>query len=204
MTEEEIKQRIDQRVAEELRDYFAMKRPGFNIESNCMTAAHGVAEFIVATDQNQGLQFHKKGSAQMLANKSIEIVAGGKQEDNGAFAITLDGRSGHILIKALDGDLILEGANVKITATDDDGDVSIKSGKTTNIECPEINIKGTKCDVSAVSDMHIQGGICEVYSQTGATIFTSGQDPVSAPTLLGKLAADPVRAGKILRSVGIV
>jgi len=204
MTEEEIKQRIDQRVAEELRDYFAMKRPGFNIESNCMTQAHGIAEFIVATDENQGIEFYKKGNAKVLANKTIEVVAGGRLDDNNAFAITLDARSGNILIQALDGDLVLEGGNVKIIATDDDGDVTIRSGKTANIEAPEVKMDGTKVDMTAKSDLHIQGGICEIYSQTGATVFSSGQDPVSAPTLLGKIVANFDRPGKLLRSVGIV
>jgi len=204
MTEEEIKQRIDQRVAEELRDYFAMKRPGFNIESNCMTAAHGVAEFIISTDEKQGIQFHKKGSAQMLANKSMEIVAGGRLEDNKGFAITLDARSGNILIQALDGELVLEGGSVKIIATDDDGDVTIRSGKTMNIEAPEVKMDGTKVDMTAKSDLHIQGGICEIYSQTGATVFTSGQDEITAPTIAGKLLAASNRAGTILKSVGII
>jgi len=201
MTEEEIQQRIEQRVDEKLKDYFAMKRPGFNIESNCLSQEHGIAEFIIATDANQGIQFYEKGNAKVLANKSIEIVAGGKQADNGAFAITLDGRSGHILIKALDGDLILEGVNVKINATGADGDVSIKSGKTTNIECPEINIKGTKCDLSAISDMHVQGGTCEIFSKTGDVMLASGQDSVLAPTLLGTIINFADRADSF---IGIV
>ena len=74
MTEEEIQQRIEQRVDEKLKDYFAMKRPGFNIESNCLSQEHGIAEFIVATDANQGIQFYEKGNSKVIANKSIEIT----------------------------------------------------------------------------------------------------------------------------------
>ena len=204
MTEEEIKQRIDQRVAEELRDYFAMKRPGFNIESNCMTQAHGIAEFIIATDENQGIQFYKKGNAKVLANKTIEVVAGapGKQlDDNKAFAITLDARSGNILISALDGDLILEGGNVKIRATDADGDVSIQSGKTAVIEAPEVDMKGTKVNVDAKQSCNIQGGSCEIYSQTGATMFTSGQDPITATNVVSEIINNIDRPQ---RRIGIV
>ena len=204
LTEEEFK-KLKKEILEDLEEnYFAMKRPGFNIESNCMTQAHGIAEFIIATDENQGIQFHKKGSAQMLANESMEIVAGGRLKDNNAFAITLDARSGNIMISAPDGELILKGGKVQIIATDDDGDVTIRSGKTANIEAPEVKLDGTKVDMTAKSDLHIQGGICEIYSQTGSTVFTSGQDPVSAPTLLGKIVANFDRPGKLLRSVGIV
>ena len=184
MTEEEIQQRIEQRVDEKLRDYFAMKRPGFNIESNCLSQEHGIAEFIVATDNNQGIQFYEKGNAKVVANKSVEITAGRQNEDENAFCIMLDAKNGHIEITAHSGDLILKGGNVKIIATDDEGDVFINSKKTVSMDSPEIGIKGTKCDVSASSDMHIQGGTCEIYSQTGDVMLASGQDPILGPTLM--------------------
>ena len=184
MTEEEIQQRIEQRVDEKLREYFAMKRPGFNIESNCLSQEHGIAEFIVATDANQGIQFYEKGNAKVVANKSVEITAGGKNEDQDAFCIMLDAKNGHIEITAHAGDLILKGGNVKIIATDDEGDVFINSQKTASLDAPEVTVRGTKVDVSATSDCHIQGGTCEIYSQTGDVMFASGQDAILGPTLL--------------------
>ena len=172
MTEEEINQLKNEIKTELARDYFAMKRPGFNIESKCITQDHGIAEFIVATDQNQGIEFFEKGNAKILANKSIEIVAGKDQEDEKAFSITLDAKSGNILLSAPDGDLILKGANVKILATDADGDVFINSKKTVTMKAPECNVKGTKVSMTATSDMHVDGGTVELYSQTGSTMFS--------------------------------
>ena len=187
MTEEEINQLKNEIKTELARDYFAMKRPGFNIESKCITQDHGIAEFIVATDQNQGIEFFEKGNAKILANKSIEIVAGKDQEDEKAFSITLDAKSGNILLSAPDGDLILKGANVKILATDADGDVFINSKKTVTMKAPECNVKGTKVSMTATSDMHVDGGTVELYSQTGSTMFSSGQDEFQTPTSIGTL-----------------
>ena len=198
MTEEEINNRIDERLDEFARDYFAMRRPGFNIESNCMTQSHGLAEFIISTDENQGIQFYKKGNAKVVANKSIEMTAGGEQEDNKAFAIVLDARTGNIKITCPDGDLILEGANVKIRATDADGDVSINSLKTLSCNAPEVNVKGTKTDVTATADLRIQGGSVEQHSQSGDTILSSGQDPILSPTLLGKILNNLERINETL------
>ena len=198
MTEEEIKKIVNERLDEFAEDYFAMRRPGFNIESNCTTQSHGTAEFILATDENQGFQFYKKGNAKILANKSIEVVAGGKNETDDSFSIVLDARTGNILLSAKGGDLILQGGNVKITATDADGDVFIDSPKTLTCNAPEVNIKGTKCDVTAVDKLHIQGGSTEVYSQTGSTIFSSGQDPIISPTLLGQIMNNLKRINEIL------
>lgn len=187
MTEEELNKRIDERLDEYAQDYFAMRRPGFNIESNCISQNHGLAEFIMSTDEAQGIQFYKKGNAKVVANKSIEITAGGEQEDENAFTICLDARTGHIEITAQNGDLILKGGNVKIMATDSDGDVFINSQKTLSVDAPEVGIKGTKCDITSSSDMHIQGGSCEIHSQTGDVNLSSGQDPILSPTLVGQI-----------------
>lgn len=187
LTEEEFK-KLKKEILEDLEEnYFAMKRPGFNIESNYVTQAHGVAELSITTDQNQGIQFYRKGNAKMIANKSIEMVAGKDQEDEKAFAITLDAKSGNILISAPDGDLILKGGNVKILATDADGDVYINSKKTLTMKSPEVNTKGTKVTMTASSDMHVDGGTVELYSQTGSTMFSSGQDEFQTPTSIGTL-----------------
>lgn len=202
LTEEEFK-KLKKEILEDLEEnYFAMKRPGFNIESNYVTQAHGVAELSITTDQNQGIQFYRKGNAKMIANKSIEMVAGKDQEDEKAFAITLDAKSGNILISAPDGDLILKGGNVKILATDADGDVYINSKKTLTMKSPEVNTKGTKVTMTATSDMHLDGGTMELYTQTGSTMFSSGQDefqtPISIGTLINFIANAKKRLGAFI------
>ena len=187
LTEEELQQLKNEILEDLAPDYFAMRRPGFNIESKCITQDHGIAEFIVSTDQNQGIQFYEKGNAKMLANKSVEIVAGKQNKDNASFAITLDAKSGGILISCPDGDLVLEGANVKIRATDADGDVTIRSGKTISMNAPEVEIKGTKTNISATSDLHIDAASMDLYSQTGDVRFASGQDPILGPSIFGQI-----------------
>ena len=196
MTEEELKKAIDERIEEYAKDYFAMRRPGFNIESGCISQDHGIAEFCVVTDENQGIEFFKKGNAKMLANKSIEMVAGDQNKDDKAFAITLDARTGNILITATDGDLILEGGNVKILATDADGDVFINSKKTVSVDAPEIGATGTKVNLNATSDMNVAGGQTNIYTETGSAMFTSGQDPILSPSLLQSIInfADQAKA----------
>ena len=187
LTEEELQQ-LKKEILDDLApDYFAMRRPGFNIESKCITQNHGIAEFIISTDQNQGIQFYEKGNAKMLANKSIEIVAGKQNKDNKSFAITLDAKSGDILISCPDGDLILEGANVQIKAKDADGDVSITSPKTLSLNAPEVSLKGTKTNLTATSDMHIDAASLDLYSQTGDVRFASGQDPILGPSIFGQI-----------------
>tara|TARA_B100001059_G_scaffold80242_1_gene78205 strand:- start:2259 stop:2873 length:615 start_codon:yes stop_codon:yes gene_type:complete len=196
LTEDDFK-KLKQEIIDDLEeDYFAMRRPGFNIESNCITQGHGVAELSITTDEDQGIQFYKKGNAKVLANKSIELVAGEDNKDNKVIAITLDARTGDILISAPDGDLILEGANVKIIATDADGDVFINSKKTISVDSPEVGVTGTKVNLNAISDMNVSGGQTNIYTETGSAMFTSGQDPILSPSLLQSIInfADQAKA----------
>ena len=198
LSEEDLQQ-LKKEILEDLApDYFAMRRPGFNIESKCITQNHGIAEFIISTDQNQGIQFYEKGNAKMLANNSVEIVAGKNNKDSKTFAITLDAKSGNILISCPDGDLILEGANVQIKAKDADGDVSITSPKTLSLNAPEVNLKGTKTNVTATSDMHIDAASLDLYSQTGDVRFASGQDPILGPSIFGQIFPQVAQALKRL------
>ncbi len=198
LSEEDLQQ-LKKEILEDLApDYFVMRRPGFNIESKCITQNHGIAEFIISTDQNQGIQFYEKGNAKMLANNSVEIVAGKNNKDSKTFAITLDAKSGNILISCPDGDLILEGANVQIKAKDADGDVSITSPKTLSLNAPEVNLKGTKTNVTATSDMHIDAASLDLYSQTGDVRFASGQDPILGPSIFGQIFPQVAQALKRL------
>ena len=197
MTEEEIQKKIEDAV----EDYFALKRPGFNFEVNYTTQGHGIAEFSLTTDTLQGFQFYKKGDAKLLANRSIEVVAGGRQESEDSFSIMLNAKTGHIEVKALNGDLILKGANVKILATDADGDVWINSQKTITVEGPEVEVKGTKTRLTGKQNMNIQGGTTEVYAETGAVMVGSGQDIVTSPTLIGKILNLVTKAKAILNTI---
>ena len=188
--EEEIKKLVEDAV----EDYFAMKRPGFNFEANYTTQGHGIAEFSLTTDTLQGFQFYKKGDAKLLAHRSIEVVAGDRQESEDAFSIMLDAKTGHIEVKALNGDLILKDA---------DGDVWINSQKTITVEGPEVEVKGTKTRLTGKQNMNIQGGTTEIYAETGAVLTGSGQDTVTSPTLVGKLLNFLTKAKQILDATTI-
>ena len=202
MTEEEINKRIDERIDEFARDYFAMRRPGFNIESNFQTEGHGKGEFAISTDTNQGLHFYQSGNSKYYANKSIEIYSGKNASDDDVMTIVLDANNGNIKITAHTGDLILQGANVKIEALDADGDVSIKSQKTVTVTAPEFNVDATKSNISACSDMLLNAGSLSFYSETGSVMSSSGQESVLAPSLAQSIINFSEKAKVLGRTFG--
>lgn len=202
MTEEELKKAIDERIEEYAKDYFAMRRPGFNIESNYQTKGHGTAEFALTTDTNQGMHFYQSGNSKYYANKSIELYSGKNASDEDVMTIVLDARNGNIKITAANGDLILQGANVKIEALDADGDVSIKSQKTVTVTGPEFNVDSTKTNVSSTSDMLLNAGSLSFYSETGSVMSASGQEPIIAPSLLQSIINFADKAKTLGRTFG--
>ena len=200
-TEEQVKE-IRKEFKDLMEDYFAMRRPGFNIESNFQTKGHGKAEFAVSTDTNQGLHFYQSGNSKYYANKSIELYSGKNASDDDVMTIVLDANNGNIKITAHTGDLILQGANVKIEALDADGDVSIKSQKTVTVTAPEFNVDATKSNISACSDMLLNAGSLSFYSETGSVMSSSGQESVLAPSLAQSIINFSEKAKVLGRTFG--
>ena len=186
MNQEEIQNLVRESLDEYMEDYFAMRRPGFNIESNCMTQGHGRAEFELNTDNVQGVHWYEDGTCKVGSNKSIEVYTGDKQKE-GELAVVIEASKGGILIKAPNGNLTLQGQNILIETTAADGDLTIKSKKTVTIESPEYNVSATKCNQTASSDMLLTAGTLGLYSETGATITGSGQDTVLSPNVLSQI-----------------
>ena len=201
MTEDEVQKLVKEKFDEYAREYFAMRRPGFNIESGFKTLGHDIAEFCVSTDSGQGLHFYQPGNAKMLSNKSVEIYSGRGQTDDEAMTIVLDAKNGCIKITAPNGDLILQGRNVKIEALDADGDVSINSKKTVTVDAPEFNADVTKCTLAATSDMLLTAGTLDLYSETGAVITSSGQDPILGPSIVDSIINVADKARKLGRFI---
>lgn len=201
LTEDQVKQ-IRAEFQDLMEDYFAMRRPGFNIESNFQTEGHGKGEFAISTDTNQGLHFYQSGNSKYYANKSIEIYSGKNASDDDVMTIVLDANNGNIKITAHTGDLILQGANVKIEALDADGDVSIKSPKTVTVTVPEFNVDATKSNITACSDMLLNAGSLSLYSETGAVVSASGQESVLAPSLAQSIINFSEKAQVLGRTFG--
>lgn len=201
MTPEEVQALVKKVVKEYAEEYFAMRRPGFNIESGTRTDGHGISEFMVSTDTKQGLHFYRQGNGKLTSNKSMEIYSGSgaTEKDN---AVVVEAINGNVHIKALNGNLILEGANVIIKSTDDGGDISLQSPKIVSAKCPEFIVDATKNTITSTSNTMLAAGTLELYCETGAVTTASGQDPIVAPTLFDTIINIAERARKILNRAG--
>ena len=182
LTEEQVKDI----VKEEVKEYFRMGRPGFEIVSNYETMGHGFGEFALTTDNQKGVSFYKQGNAKVKSNSSIEIMSG-YDTTTEALAIGLHADNGVIYLRALNGDLILEGNNVKINTNDGDGTVSINGKKQVYINSPSFKVDSTNTEFVAKMDLSFLGGNTMLHSEMTSLEISNGDDEVLNTDIMSKL-----------------
>lgn len=196
MNEEELKNLI----REEVRNYFRQSFPGFEMVSNYETLGHGAGEFCLTTDSSQGIHWYKQGNAKVNSNKSFELYSG-KNASEKDLAIGIHAHNGHVHIRALNGDLILEGKNVKIQATGPDGSVSTNATKTAYTKAPEIQSEATKQSHQSTLDYCVVAGFFEGHSEAGPASISSGDDEVLNPDFITQIVNFIDRVKKFFKSV---
>ncbi len=180
VTKEELDAELDRRF----QDFYRRVYPGFEITSGLDTLGHGRAELCITTDTKQALHFYEQGNCKLGSRKSIEIRSGDKATEK-EIAITISSENGHIKIAAGKGDLILEGKNVIIQSTKDDGQVTIKSKKNLNLKSPSAVYEAEMMTIKGSEETILYGGTSlDLYCESNPVETASGQDPIIASSLL--------------------
>ena len=186
LSKEDVQEIIDSAVDSKIKEYFRMSRPGFEIASNVETAAHGLAEFQMNTDLQQGIHFYRRGNAKVTSNRSFEIYSGEDAKKKHC-AIVLDAKNGNIYLKAENGNLILEGNEVIINATKRaDGQISLNANKTIYQRAPTIKVEGETTTVIGTLDLQCIGGHTSIYSHMSDVEISDGTElEIGAGTVMG-------------------
>jgi hypothetical protein len=185
MTEQELKQKINEIVDKKLENYFRQHINGVEISMNAPTVGHGIGEYCLTTDTKQGIQIYKQGNMKIGANKSIEIRSGSKAKNTDT-SITIASECGNLVIEATNGDVVLKGKNVQIEATDKDGIVFIKSAKTIKTEAPRVDIQGTNVSVLAALGANIIGANTTIHGEISMEM-TEGHEAILNGSLLSRI-----------------
>ena len=185
ISKEEVQQYVDSAVDSKVREYFRMSRPGFVMQSNVDTEAHGLAEFQLTTDLQQGVHWYRQGNCKVSSNKSFELYSGhdAKKKDIG---IMIESRNGDVYIKAENGNLILEGNDVIINTNDGEGQISLTANKTIYQNSPTIKIEGDTTSLLGILDLQCIGGHTSIYSHMSDVEISDGTELEIGPgTVLG-------------------
>ena len=185
ISKEEVQQIVDSAVDYKVKEYFRMSRPGFEIASNVETEAHGLAEFQLNTDLQQGIHFYRQGNCKVSSNKSFELYSGhdAKKKDVG---IMIESRNGDVYIKAENGNLVLEGNDVIINTNDSEGQISLTAKKTIFQKSPTIKIEGETTTMIGTLDLQCIGGHTSIYSHMSDVEISDGTELEIGPgTVMG-------------------
>ena len=171
LTKAQIQSEIQRIVKAEVRNYFRMARPGFEIVSNHLSELYGVSEYVLTTDESQGMGFYKNGTGKLSSNKSFEIISGESThtKDDNSVAIGLYAKNGNVHIKADNGDIILEGKNIKMWAhgeeNDDRGIFHIEANKEFTLDTPTIKLNAADAlQMFGKSNVTMLGGNVSIFS----------------------------------------
>ena len=185
ITKEEVQEIINSAVDSKVKEYFRMSRPGFEIASNVETEAHGLAEFQLNTDLQQGIHFYRQGNCKVSSNKSFELYSGhdAKKKDVG---IMIESKNGDVYIKAESGNLVLEGNDVIINTNDSEGQISLTAKKTIFQKSPTIKIEGETTTMLGTLDLQCIGGHTSIYSHMSDVEISDGTELEIGPgTVMG-------------------
>ena len=174
-TKKEVEEIIASAVDKKIREYFRMSRPGFEIASNFDSQSHGVSEFSLTTDEQQGIDFFKQGNCKILSNKSLELLSGYDQKST-HLGIGIHAQNGHIYIRALSGNLYLEGNDVIINTNDGEGQISLNATKTILQKAPTIKISGSTTTILGTLDLQCIGGHASIYSHMSDVEISDGSE----------------------------
>jgi len=179
----------DKEFEKKFEKFYRRRFPGFTMSSGVNTLAHGMGELMFTTDTAQCIHFYEQGNCKIGSRNSIELKTGDKAtEDDLSVFITAE--NGHIKITAPNGNLILQGSNVLLEATDADGQVTLKSKKNMYLDAPSLTVDSDYATIAASSDMLLYGGNDTLlYCESGPPETASGGDPILASGLVGKILA---------------
>tara|TARA_B100000902_G_scaffold240702_1_gene227986 strand:+ start:13261 stop:13830 length:570 start_codon:yes stop_codon:yes gene_type:complete len=140
------------------KEYFR-NYPGFRIESGVLIESGELkgktTDFSVVTDQTQGFSYYKDGYYKSICNGTSYELCGYKSTTEDDYAKILTAGSGHILIDAQDGDIILKGRNIRLSAEDGSGEITLVSGKHVYIKGAVCHIRGTNVNILGSNNLSL-------------------------------------------------
>jgi hypothetical protein len=177
-----------------------MARPGFEIVSNHLSQLYGVSEYVLNTDEAQGMGFYKNGTGKMHSNKSFEIISGESThtKDDNSVAVGVYAKNGNVHIKADNGDIILEGKNIKMWAhgeeNDDRGIFQIEANKEFKLDTPTIKLTAADAlQMFGKSNVTMLGGNVSIFARESDVEISDGTNltlgPDSVPEFIDRIEA---------------
>ena len=163
------------------------QKVGHRIESGTSCSAQGKIDYAVATDNDQGLIFYQNGNL-IIRNKASSMeLCGEHLTDDKSPAKTIDAANGDIHIRAKNGTIILEAANIRLVGVDGKGgEITLQASKQVHMDAPTVGAQGTNITLAASQSSSVAGGGSVEVTASGQVTTSSGTDTDSS-SFLGQI-----------------
>lgn len=169
---------------------FLKQNNGFRVESGTDSAKNGKIDIAVTTDKGQGIIVYENGNSDFVVKGTSKEVLGYSINDDKSPAKVIDALNGDIHLRAKNGTIILEAANIRIVGVDGiGGEITIQGSKIVSIEGPTITAQASgDATIAAAKEAHLTGTAAANLNSSGKNTCNSGVDTDSS-SIMGQILA---------------
>jgi hypothetical protein len=145
---------------------------------------NGKVDYALTTKLGQGNIFYENGDHDFVADGTSKEVVGKKITNEQTPAKIIEAKNGGILLRALNGTITIQAANIRFVGVDgvDGGEISFQASKIINMDAPTVNTQATNVVMAAAQTASIAGSTADINAGTQVTV-SSGVDADSSSVL---------------------
>ena len=169
-----------------MKDPHSRQYNGFRVSSGEGLQDGSVTDWSVTTDNHQGIAFLKDGRHVQRCKTTSQELCGYGLKDPQSPAKTIEAENGNIHLKALNGEIILEAANIRIIGLGGNGgEVTIQAGKIIQQNAPTYGVNATNATIAASGTFLGTGTAVSIYG--GASCEATDGPSLDSSSLMGKI-----------------
>lgn len=171
-------------MTDQPKEYYE-KKPGFEVKSGTVDAAGKKIDYAVFTDNGQGFEYTVEGNKYDTCDKTSYELCGKEITDRTQPAKIIRASNGNINIEAINGEVIIKAASIRLVAQDGSGEITLTSLKQIAMNAPVQTQKGAISNVIMTNSASIGAQAVDTNGNIQNT-QSSGSDETES-SILNKL-----------------
>ena len=147
----------------------------YRFEAGTKSFQNGDIELGLSTPTKQGINMYKNGNCDFAINGTLKEVSGFNVK-SGVHARIIEAVNGDIHIKAKNGTITLEAANIRLVGVDGtSGEVTIQASKTVHMDAPTVSAQGTNITLAAAQNASVAGSSTTIHGATPPDVSSGAE-----------------------------
>lgn len=145
-------------MAEQSREWFK-QGIGYRVQSGTLINGK-VVGYGMITDEHCGYTYYRDGTKLDISTSTSIEVCGRQVKDKEPGKI-IYAKNGDIHLEAVNGQITLKAASIRLIAEDGEGEITFQAGKVIESDAPTNRVKGTNVDIAAKNSTNLMGNYVE-------------------------------------------